>query len=776
MGEGRNLDERTPKEQKPAGPALPPGPKHRRPKLTLYRYVAREASVPALIALLGLTGIVLTKDLLGFSELLINRGIGGGVVARIAFYEALILAARMLPFAVLVGALVGLGRMGADREILVLEASGVAAPRLVWPVVAFASVMTLLALLMSLLVAPWSSRSVDSEFERIAEEQPWTQIRAGVVNVFGDTRLDARAVSPEGDRLEGVLLWVPDLGGTVFAGQGEIFRDEAGSLGIALESGRSLLSARHSAKQVQFHRLSTRLPDRETGVVSMPKDELQGLSLGELSSLAKGFASTGDDRGARAEIELQRRFALPLATLVFGFLSVPLFLSRSQFSRSASGVLGVLATIGYYGLVQLGEGLYQGGRVSAVVGVWLPNGVLFVLAGGLLVRALRSKSLGQSFDRPQVGRREAERAMRPTLEHLVPYALPRYVAGRFVAMAALSFAVIFSAYLLIDVMERLEWFARHRATGPEILRFYGARVWLLASRAVPMALLVGTALTASLLAVEGELVGMRACGIPAPRALLPVLVVSVLFTPFYFVLSDVIVPRTNALADELKRTQIKDLPSEDTENRGEGEWFRSKGQVVEASFFDPEDGEADLVTVYELGEDGLPISRTDAQSARHIGHGEWRLHDPARVELFGGSPRVVPAPEYLRLGEALPAEVDTMHYSAGELRVEAEAVESAGYDASVLRTDYHVKLAGVLACIVLPAVVMFYAVGGPPFPGPAQTLMASGIIGVGYILLTGVGASLGHGRAIPPVAGGWGPLAVLGLIGGYFGHRLWRRL
>ena len=47
-------------------------------------------------------------------------------------------------------------------------------------------------------------------------------------------------------------------------------------------------------------------------------------------------------------------------------------------------------------------------------------------------------------------------------------------------LAVLSFAILLVAYLLIDVMERLEWLSRHHATGIEILHFYGARTELLA--------------------------------------------------------------------------------------------------------------------------------------------------------------------------------------------------------------------------------------------------------------------------------------------------------
>jgi lipopolysaccharide export LptBFGC system permease protein LptF len=112
----------------------------------------------------------------------------------------------------------------------------------------------------------------------------------------------------------------------------------------------------------------------------------------------------------------------------------------------------------------------------------------------------------------------------------------------------------------------------------------------------------------------------------------------------------------------------------------------------------------------------------------------------------------------------------------GELAAEIDAIEKDGYDATPLRVDYHVKLADALACVVLPASVLFFAVGGPPFPSPAQTLLVSGVIAVFYVLLTGVASSLGYGGTLPPALGGWGPTAILTGIAGWLAWRLGRHL
>ena len=153
MRSPRELPSRKPSRAAPWGPRSmsengleqTSQPVHRPLGPTFYRYVALEALRPTIFALLGLTTVVLTKELLGFSILVINRGLGVGTVALIAFYKAVPIAALMFPFSVLLGCLVAMGRLGADREILTLEANGIAAARLVWPVIVFAAGMTALS-------------------------------------------------------------------------------------------------------------------------------------------------------------------------------------------------------------------------------------------------------------------------------------------------------------------------------------------------------------------------------------------------------------------------------------------------------------------------------------------------------------------------------------------------------------------------------------------------------------------------------------------------------
>jgi len=146
------------------------------------------------------------------------------------------------------------------------------------------------------------------------------------------------------------------------------------------------------------------------------------------------------------------------------------------------------------------------------------------------------------------------------------------------------------------------------------------------------------------------------------------------------------------------------------------------------------------------------------------------------VEITGDTVREVPAPRYASLGDVVTAEVSTSRLSFAALSAEIELMKAEGLDVTAYEVDRHMKLASPLACFILPALVLFFAVGGPPFPGPAQNLLVSIVVGVAYLLTSGISASFGYGGTVPPALGGWGPNIVFSLVAGFFGLRLLRRM
>jgi lipopolysaccharide export system permease protein len=346
---------------------------------------------------------------------------------------------------------------------------------------------------------------------------------------------------------------------------------------------------------------------------------------------------------------------------------------------------------------------------------------------------------------------------RPSRLRSRSFVLDRYLLRTFLELVLLCFGALLAAYFVIDLLDNLKWFTKYRSTPDEVLRFYLARLPLLASRVVPMSLLVAAALTLSLLGATGELVGMRACGVPTSRIVAPVLMACIVAAVAYHPLATDLVPRANARASRIKQTEIKDKGAVQVKV-----WSLSGDRLLEAERLDPMAGTASGIVLYELGRDGLPRFRTDAERALHVGEGNWSLVAPARYAIDAAGIHAIEAEPIVQLGQDAVVEVEGEHLSIADLRHEIRVMEERGLDPTSFRVDLALKLASPLACLLLPALALLFAAGGPPYPTPVQTLVASAAAGGGWVLLAAVGASLGYGGAVSPWMAGFGPVGVLG--------------
>ncbi|MEM9174846.1 MAG: LptF/LptG family permease [Myxococcota bacterium] len=764
----------------PSEPADAParaGRRDRRPRQSpkLTRYIVSEMVLPSVFALVAFGLVVLMTDLLGYAELIVNRGLGPGEVGQIAGLQLIPTLARTLPFAVLVGSLVGLGRLSADRELLALETSGFSARQLARPGLLFALVATVASVALTVVISPASQRAVRDHMISLSEEKPGLALREGAATSIGGWRIEAREVEDEGARLAGILLFMPSLGETLFSQRGAVRTDPDGRKRLVLEDGLVLSNGENRASLLRFDQMDTVLPEIEDEA-DVPVDPVATLAFGPLLEEA---SRTDDPAAARwARIEAHRRIALGAAALPFGLLAMGLALGRRDLSRSGGTVMGLIGAIAYYALFQLAEGLLRNEDAPVGLVVWIPNAVLIVVATVLLFRAGRHASESDRSKGSGSGSVLARAGLVRDKLRMKRAALPRYVSGQFVRMVAASIVGLVFAYLVIDVFDNLKWFNQYGSTADEIARYYGARLPVLVGRVIPMALLIAVALTISLLGANGELLGMRACGIPVFRVLAPVWLLCGLAVPAYHLLANEVVPRATAEASLIKKRDIKNQDVGPVQQR-ERVWYRVGPRIYEMERLDLFTGRASDVTLYDLGQDGLPVRRTDAERARSISsQGLWILDDARTVELADGDHlrRPTSVPRLAEFGEETPSEIETAHMTPSDLRVALADPDLEPREISAYQTDLQMKIAAPLACLLLPLIALFFAATGPPFPRPVHTLIACAIIAVSHALATSFSGSMGYGGNLDPVLAGWGPSVLFGAVAAGMGFRLRRKL
>src|SRR5882762_10711025 len=130
----------------------------RMPRLPIIdRYIAREIVAPFAMGVALLTFALVTARLLKLTEMVVNHGVTLGDVASLIGYIMPAFLELTFPMAVLLGVLMGFGRMSGDRELIAARACGVSLYRLTVPVLGVALAVYALSSWLAFSVRPWAN-------------------------------------------------------------------------------------------------------------------------------------------------------------------------------------------------------------------------------------------------------------------------------------------------------------------------------------------------------------------------------------------------------------------------------------------------------------------------------------------------------------------------------------------------------------------------------------------------------------------------------------------
>jgi len=101
---------------------------------TIWRYIFREVLSPTLLGLVVYVLVFLMNALFELAELAIKKELPIRTVVELLFYFMPRVLVMTIPMAILLGVLVGVGRMSTDSEVIALRASGISYWKVLAPV------------------------------------------------------------------------------------------------------------------------------------------------------------------------------------------------------------------------------------------------------------------------------------------------------------------------------------------------------------------------------------------------------------------------------------------------------------------------------------------------------------------------------------------------------------------------------------------------------------------------------------------------------------------
>ena len=783
-------------------------------RTTLDRYVFKEILPPFFLALLIFTFLLVLPPVMDYLENLLAKGVTWGTAAKILWTLLPQALGLTIPMAVLVGVLIGLGRMSGDRESVALLACGVSPYRLLRPIGVLALMTTAVTAYVMIVSIPNAN-------------QAFREITFGVVTQTVETDIRPRVfyqqfpgwvLYPKEEPDPGQAGWKKLMVARTGDGESTIYFAERGRLVVDREKRAVdlVLSDGYIYKTGKGDTGTTRFTTDM--VLSLnpddvfPKINLQpGLNEKTIAQLSEDAdAKRAKGMSAHPEvIAIQQKFSFPVACLVFALIGLALGLSVAREGKLASFVIGVLVIFAYYIVMFLSESLTKGHYLNMYLSRWLPNILLGMFGIVALVwrarfidgrlpistdwatrlvdrvrdrwRSNQSAAPGQETARPVPGiatrRAAGPRGGAPVLVIRLPRVrlpmpglLDRYISRMYVKIVGLSFFALLGLFHISTFLDRSDKIFKGQATTAEVGRLLVYMTPQFMFFVIPMAALLSVLVTFGLLSRNSELTVMKACGISLYRASLSVVVLSLMFSMMIFQLEQRLLASSNRKAEIIDAKIRGRTPRVfDAVNR---QWILGReGAIYHYSYFNPEAKELAALRIYQPASDAWRLrTETAAVRATHkvgwVGH-QVRIGDfsspTVRWQTFAERPLLLEPPEYFETEQPV-AEM----MSIGQLRRYVNELSASGLNVAHLAVELQHKMAFPFVTLVMTLLAIPFGVS----TGKRGALYAVGlgiVLALSYWIITSLFVALGKSGLLTPWLAAWSPnIIVLGASGFMF--------
>ena len=364
----------------------------------LVRYLLRELLVPLLLWVVFLFLLLFVMQFLRGTEVLLGSAVTVWDFLRLVLHLSPHLLVMSLPVGFLLAILLGLGRLGEDRELLALLSLGATPWQLARIPLAVGGALGALVLLLAATAEPWGLKQVKVQMSEVIKKNVLGDVRPGV---FYEELDDLTLYAQEVDKERGVWTHVmvhderdPRAPLLVLAHEGAVNPSGQGaSLLVGLRAGE-VHRAEHTG--TDYAVLSFREGNLAVGVEDSilrknhfrsPKEELTPR---ELLGAAREARATGRS-AAPFLTAFHVRLSEGLTPLAFALFGVPLALT-SRAARTRGYLVVLAAYVAYYLVGRTFENWATAGKVLPLLAGQAPN-LLFGAFGAVLFLRLTRRGL-----------------------------------------------------------------------------------------------------------------------------------------------------------------------------------------------------------------------------------------------------------------------------------------------------------------------------------------------------------------------------------------------
>jgi lipopolysaccharide export system permease protein len=312
------------------------------------------------------------------------------VILEYFVYKIPPFVAQTLPFSTLLAALITLGILARNNEVVAMKAHGISTYRIMLPLFVLAGAITALIFICNETIVPYAARKATYIWSvKVKKEEERAFFQLNKIWYRGENAIyNIRLLEPKKNILQGVTIY---------------YFDEAFNLRQRLDARE----AQWTGNGWTFYKVAIRvfLPggevktemydEKDIPIPERPEDFKKGMqdpdemTYGELKEYVERLRSDGYDP-TRYVVELHKKVSFPFLTLIMVLMGSPLALAASHGRGGgiAQGV-GISLVIGFIYWVVFAISIAMGysGTFPPFIAAWAPN-IFFGLIGGFILESI----------------------------------------------------------------------------------------------------------------------------------------------------------------------------------------------------------------------------------------------------------------------------------------------------------------------------------------------------------------------------------------------------
>lgn len=747
---------------------------------TISRYLIGSIVPYFLSAWLLLSVILFVQQASRFSDIFFSVNIPTNLIWQLAAALIPNVIAFTCPMAALVGIVIGLTKMQGDSELVAIRAAGVGNLQILLPVVLLGLLLSSFTFLVNLYGVPFASRLVRAVAMQTAIYKLESPIEPGVFNteVAGYTIYVKDGDITDG-RWKNIFIHTenPKTGEVrlITSRQGRI--DSSDQLSeLVLEDGLSTTITPDGPREkfvsetigeVRFA-IKTRR-DELVQRLSSTESTVEELGLSDLSEYAR--TREGKER-TEAQILWQRRVLLSITPLIFAILGTVLVLRFNRGGRGFGVFISLASLITYYLIAFLGEQLVRTGRISTLLGGFLPVAAaataIFWFNFGLRLNIFRR--LGERVKRvPEVLSRLISRDGGHSFFRDITTGLRDFdVLANLVRYYLLTLAFLAAIFLIFTAFELWRFAGNMEGGVGTLVRYLTYLLPFVYLQLSPSAAMVAILATFVIKSRQNEIVTWTAAGQSVYRLLVPCFGLMLLLGLFNFAIQEVVSPSANLLQDQYRQ----ELRSRGIVNASSRFWVAENDRIYSFVYSnDASDNEKRInaFSMYEFADNGgelQSIFRADSarwERERILLQGNVRrstLDNGQITDSVDESAEVPSSSDPFKEIRKKPSQL-----SIGEVRARIASSES-----DLEQDMFKVSLERKWSTIVLPFVIALFTA---PFAlslnrkGKAATVGYAVGLWLVFMAATSVFEQFGLNGTLSATIAVWVPLSLFALLGVY---------